>query len=1231
MEARAGNRDKRPLLVGGQLESTSLDIDSLQKIILAMTESESMDDVLQRIVRGLAGLPDVALARLWLIEPGDICQSCSMRGECDDQTRCLHLAASAGNPLIDHDSRNGGREDWNRVNGHFQRIPLSVPPKLGHIAMTGSPIHLRVEDGGKEQSAFSRPDWVKAQKIRCLVGQPLIFKDELLGALAVFSRAELSDHEFRWLRAIADHAAAAIAILQTTGQAATLHGSLTAIAERWRSVFEKSAIGVALTDEDGRFLHVNRAYEEVLGYTEEELRKLSFYDITPEEFRQSNRVLAAELWAGKCARYQFEKPYRHKDGRLVWVRLHGSLVPGTKSVPRFGLALCEDITDRKRAEETLKKSEERWRTLLEINNAIVTKLNQNELFHAICEALRRVVPFARVALIRYDPATEVLRIAALEGSFRGENFAVGYEVGQESVSRWVFDHRRPLLRKNLETESQYPTERLLAAEGIRSLCALPLIVREEPSGVLFVASPAKGQYSEDDLSFLQEVANQVALAVGNMKSYEEIGTLNKQVARTADHLRTLLEVNNAIITNLSQEALLRSIAEALRRVVPFDRAALTLYQPDKDVFRFVAIEGASASGYFRPGLEISPQESSVGLAFRLQKPILRRDLEKEQEYLNERRLAAEGMRSHCVVPLIVRGKSIGTLNVARSMPNQYSEEVAEFLQEVANQVGLAIENMKAYEEIAALNARVALTADHLRTLLEINNALVTNLSEETLLHAVSDAIRRVVPFDRAALTLYLPDKGVFRYLGMESRLSSDYFRSGMEFDRKSSVSEWVFDHQQAIVRKDLEKEQPYANDRRLVAEGLRSDCVVPLILRGKSLGTLNVGSVAKDQYSEADVDFLQQVANQVALAVENMRSYQEIAALKARLEEENIYLQEEIRTEHNFEEIIGNSPPLLEVLRAVEQVAPTDSTVLIFGETGTGKELIARAIHNRSARKDRPLVRVDCSAISAGLVESELFGHMKGAFTGAFERRTGRFELANGGTIFLDEIGELPLEIQAKLLRVLQEHEFEPVGSSRSIRVDVRVIAATNRNLEDAVNAGGFRSDLFYRLNVFPMKVPPLRDRRSDIPQLVAFYLSRFSKKCRKRVDTVSQEMMDRLVNYPWPGNVRELQNVLERAVILSPGPALLLTQEFVPGPSSGGDTEERNMPAQEASSAGPQLPRLSTLEEVERSHIVAALQQTAGVIEGPKGAAKILNIHPNTLRYRMQKLGVRRPSHGPQ
>lgn len=1027
-----------------------MDVDSFQKISLAEAQSQGLDAVLQKIVQNLADNPDMALTRIWLIAPGDLCTSCPMKSLCPDQTRCLHLVASAGKPLKNQVTGDAEQEEWSRINGHFRRIPLNAPLKVSHVAATGGPIHIRTHQEEGAQLWISRQEWVNAQQIRSFAGLPIVFQEGVLGVLAAFSRVELTERELGWLQGFAERAAEAISKAQATGQVMALRTSVTALEERWRSVFERSAIGVAFSDAEGRFLDVNPAYQNILGYSEEELQKLSFYDITPEEFRESNRALAAELWAGELKQYQFEKPYRRKDGSLVWVLLHASLVPGTGNVPKFAMALCEDITERKHAEESLKKSEERRRTLLEINNAIITKLNQSELFRAICEALKRVVPYGRVALILRDPGTDVLRIAALEGPFQGKNFAVGHVVGPKSISRWIVEHRRPFLRMDLEAEWEYPTERLLLDSGIRSLCALPLIAREDATGVLFIVSPTAGEYSEDDVLFLQEVANQVALAVGNMRAYEEIGNLNKQVASTADHLRTLLEINNAIVTNLSQEALLHSISESLQDGIPFDRAALTIYQPGRGVFRFVAIEGSSVSNYFQPKLEISPANSSVGWVFHHQQAIIRHDLAKDQQYANEQRLAEEGMRSHCVVPLIVRGKSIGTLNVAHAEPGRYSQQNAEFLQEVANQV---------------------------------------------------------------------------------------------------------------------------------------------------------------------------------ALAVENMQSYEEIAALKARFEKENIYLQEEIRTEHNFEEIVGNSHALLKVLRAVEQVAPTDSTVLIHGETGTGKELIAHAIHNRSLRRERPLVRVDCGSISAGLIESELFGHIKGAFTGASERRTGRFEIADGGTIFLDEIGELPLEMQVKLLRVLQEREFEPVGSSRSLRVDVRVIAATNRNLQNAVDAGRFRPDLFYRLNVFPLELPPLRHRQPDIAHLVSFYLSRYSKKFGKQVDTVSQETMDRLTSYAWPGNIRELQNVIERAVILSPGPNLLLNRELLPGPFfSNGQGLQTGTDGQ--LSAHPEPPELTTLHELERRHILAILQETAGVIEGPKGAAQILGLHPNTLRHRMQKLGVRRPGH---
>jgi formate hydrogenlyase transcriptional activator len=698
-----------------------------------------------------------------------------------------------------------------------------------------------------------------------------------------------------------------------------------------------------------------------------------------------------------------------------------------------------------------------------------------------------------------------------------------------------------------------------------------------------------------------------------------------KVLAITERYRTLLQINNAIITNLTQPALLHAVSEAIHRVISFDRCAITLYQPENDTFRFLAVEGELQSDYFRPGLEASRKDTCIAWVFDHQRPLVRRNLEKEREYANEHRLAAEGIQSMCVLPLVTHGECFGALSLVSREKDRYSDEDAAFLQEVANQVALAVCNMISYEEISTLSTRVESTAERYRTLLEINNAIITNLTHKDLLRSVSEILRRIVPLDGAIITVYDPKTEIFRFFATETTLSTDYFRTGLEVHRKDAIVASVFDTQRPIRRRDLEHEMQFPNDPRLVAVGIRSDCIVPLIVGGKSIGTLGVGSTKKNQYSEVEQELLQEVANQIALAVANMRAFEEISELKSRLEKENVYLQEEIRTDHNFDEIIGNSPALLAVLHKIEQVAPADSTVLIYGETGTGKELIARAIHDRSDRKGRPLVKVNCSAISAGLVESELFGHVKGAFTGALERHVGRFELADGGTIFLDEIGELPLATQVKLLRVLQEREFEPVGSNRPVRVDVRVIAATNRDLQEPIRAGEFRSDLFYRLNVFPIDVPSLRERRSDIPQLAMFFLTRFSKKLGKDIQGIAQETLDRLTGYAWPGNVRELQNVIERAVILSRSSVLELDPDLIPaltGADSAG-TAEKSL--ETALPPGPASPPNSTLEDVERAHIVAVLNQTGGVVEGPRGAAKILGLHPNTLRHRIQKLGLKR------
>ena len=707
-----------------------------------------------------------------------------------------------------------------------------------------------------------------------------------------------------------------------------------------------------------------------------------------------------------------------------------------------------------------------------------------------------------------------------------------------------------------------------------------------------------------------------------MKTCDEISAL-EEPERTAQHHRTLLEINNAIITSLTQEALLHALSEALRRVISLDRAAITIYDPRREKFRFLAIEGPP-SDFFRVGLEVGRHESVCCQAFDEQRSIVRYDLEREQRFPVDRYFLAEGVRSDCFVPLMVGGKAIGTLAISSEKPNQFSETDAEFLREVAKQIALAVANMTSYEEITALNLQVERTAARYRTLLEINNAIITHLTQEDLLRSVFATLRTIIPFDRAAFTLYNPANETFRYLAMDGTLPSPFFRQGVEFHRSASISARVFDEQRPVLRRDLEREQEYPNDRRLVAEGIKADCLVPLIVAGRSLGTLNVASLTRNQYSEDDMQLLQDIGNQVALAVANMQAYEEIAALKARLEKENVYLQEEIRTEHNFEEIVGNSPALLTVLRKLEQVAATGSTVLIRGETGTGKELVARAIHGRSPRKHRPLVKVNCSAISAGLVESELFGHDEG--------RVHRRHRAPHRSLRARGRGH---DLPRRSRRAAVGDAGQAAAGASGTRVRAR--------REQPVDAGGrpcHRGDQprprgggsFGRLSLrpllsaqcLPIGLPSLRERRADIPQLAAVFLAHYATQLGKSMEGIAIEAMERLASYPWPGNVRELQNVIERAVILARGPILELEPDLVsmltPSVLSAmpnGASEEVTPTSQSAA--------VATLAEVEREYILRTLGQTNGIVEGPKGAARLLNLHPNTLRHRMAKLGIRR------
>jgi transcriptional regulator with GAF, ATPase, and Fis domain len=462
---------------------------------------------------------------------------------------------------------------------------------------------------------------------------------------------------------------------------------------------------------------------------------------------------------------------------------------------------------------------------------------------------------------------------------------------------------------------------------------------------------------------------------------------------------------------------------------------------------------------------------------------------------------------------------------------------------------------------------------------------------------------------------------------------ADQFGENFEFDIADTPCMKVLQGEVCHYEKGVQVLFP--QDKALEDWHVESYLGVPMLdAMGCVIGHIAALDDKPMKHDSRAIDVLKIFAARAAAELKRQRAEAQLQAalvqvkeLQHKLEAENVYLQEEISKEHNFEEVVGNSRALIKVLQQVETVAPTDSTVLILGETGCGKELFARAIHSHSKRKGRPLVKLNCGAIPTGLVESELFGHMKGAFTGALERRMGRFELADGGTLFLDEVSELPLDTQVKLLRVLQEHEFEPLGSSRTLRVNVRIIAASNRDLEKAVQEGRFRADLYYRLNVLPVSVPPLRQRRSDIPLLTSFFVERFARQLGKQGIAIAQETVDVLTQYDWPGNVRELQNVIERAVVLSQGPILRLGRDLLP--FSNEDPEAANEVGDGTSSHTPKpeedLNASFSLQQVEKRHILEVLARTEGVIEGSRGAAKLLGLHPNTLRSRMKRLGIGR------
>ena len=661
----------------------------------------------------------------------------------------------------------------------------------------------------------------------------------------------------------------------------------------------------------------------------------------------------------------------------------------------------------------------------------------------------------------------------------------------------------------------------------------------------------------------------------------------------------VVELSRSIAGRTDLKALLSGVSQSLRRIVGFDYIGVSLHDRKRN-----RMQGHYSRGTGTPvaSLCLPVDEDPAGWVWTEQRPLVIRSLEDECRWPKFRDHAdASGVRAVALVPLTAGDDRLGAFGFGCFEPYEPSDAELAFLERVASEFAVAVESFLAKQDAVR-------EKDRLQTLFDITNALVSKLSPDGLFSAISTQLANVIRHDFSVLTL-LGEDGGLEMVGLHFTGAQLFERQQGHIDPEGMPAAEALATGEPIVvgEGDLDRyDSPRI--RRFLDLGCKSACSVPLVTANKTLGTLELARTSNDPWTEEDVEFLVQVARQIAIAVENALSYRELQEIKERLATEKLYLEDEIRIDHNTGNMIGAGPAFQSILKSVQIVAPTDATVLILGETGTGKELVARAIHDLSGRSKGSFVKVNCAAIPSSLLESELFGHEKGSFTGALAQKTGRFELAHRGTLFLDEIGEMPLELQPKLLRAIQDQEFERVGGNRTIRTDVRFVAATNRDLKAMVDEGRFRADLYFRLHVFPLNVPPLRERREDIPLLTRYFVQKHAQRMGRRVDRIPTYALEALTHYDWPGNVRELQNVVERSVILSNGPELQVAMPEFSGKEAPATREGSNV-----------------LQSIERARILQALKEANGQVGGPTGAAARLGMKRTTLQSRMRKYNIAR------
>jgi formate hydrogenlyase transcriptional activator len=853
---------------------------------------------------------------------------------------------------------------------------------------------------------------------------------------------------------------------------------------------------------------------------------------------------------------------------------------------------------------------ERYEALLRVSQNLISIRSSEELFRLLARELRAVVNFYVMGVGIYDEKAHEVRLTSYGEP--GDPLQVPKLAPEETFTWWVYQHQQPLIIPSLDAETRFPAvAEMLKNRGVRSVCALPLTTVHRRLGGLAVGSIEADAYSREEVSFLSLVANQVALAVDDALNFDA-SQQAKEALRAAMSERTRLsavrsEIGMALARKDSLRGILHTCAEAMVRHL--DAAFARIWTLNSEGHELEL--QASAGMYTRLDgrySRIPLGQLKIGLIAQERRAHLTNDVQNDPRIDNKEWARDEKMTSFAGYPLVVEDRIVGVMGMFSQKP--LTESTLNTLSFLADGIAQGIGRKDA--------------EDRLQLLLDVTNQVVSNLQLQDLLRAISASVRRVMHCDLVSVCFADSELNRLQTFVLDFPESKGFIREEYFTPVEGSLSGLVFRTGKAWMGNASDILQLGLKDEAAIPEGLKTGCILPLVSRNRILGVLSLGRREENAFSQADIGFLTQVAGQIAIAVENTFAYREITQaraelekaleenqrLKDRLQDENLVLREEIDQALMFEEIVGASPALRAVLSRVSKVAPTDSTVLLTGETGTGKELIARAIHKRSRRSSRAFVSVNCAAVPASLIASELFGHEKGAFTGATQRRLGRFELAEEGTLFLDEVGELPAETQITLLRVLQEREFERVGGNQPIRANVRVIAATNRDLEAAIAAGTFRSDLFYRLNVFPIEVPPLRERKEDIPLLVEYFIGHFARKAGKSFLGINKKTLELLLSYPWPGNIRELQNVVERSVIVCE------TENF--------SVDESWLSRQPLSTEPKGTLELShTLAAQEKEMIEAALRKSGGRVSGPSGAAAKLGIHRSTLESKITSLKI--------